>query len=317
MPIDVHAHVYPADYLDLLAANGVTTTGTHRGLGADDSAADLAARFALLDEAGVDLQILSASPMAGYLAEREAAVEATRLINDRFADLSRRHPDRFRAFATVPLPHLDDALAELERGLDELGLLGLAMTTTIAGRALTDPSFAPLWQELDRRGAVVFLHPSGDCAGSPQIDGSLQWLVGAPVEDTIAATNLITSGHLLRYPNVRIINSHFGGALPLLLERWDNLTRIGLGGAEPEVMPSEAARRMWYDTVSHGSVTALKAGISAVGAERLVLGSDFPYQSGQVFTHGAVGFIGENVPEAEARLILDTNARTLLGLDMQ
>jgi aminocarboxymuconate-semialdehyde decarboxylase len=313
MPIDVHAHLFPTDYLDFVQENGVTTTAGHRGLGSDDTASDLDARFALMDEAGVDLQILSVASMTGYLADRERAVAAARLINDRYAELVQRHPERFRAFATVPLPHVDDALAELDRALTELGMSGLTMTTTVAGRALTDPSLAPVWQELDQRGSVLFLHPAGDCAGSPQMDGALRWLVGAPVEDTVAAAKLITQGHLVLYPRVRIINSHFGGALPMLLERWDNLSR--LGGAEPEILPSEAARRMWYDTVCHGSSTALLAGMRAVGADRLVLGSDFPYQTGKMYTHGAVGFIGETVPEAEAQRILDVNARELLDLD--
>jgi predicted TIM-barrel fold metal-dependent hydrolase len=312
MPIDVHAHVYPTPYLDLLAEGGVTTTSAHRGLGADDTEADLDARFALMDEAGVDLQILSAAPMAGCLADREKAVTATRWINDRYAELVRRHPERFRAFATIPLPHLDAASAELDRAVNDLGMSGITMTTTIAGRALTDPAFTPLWEELDRRGTVVFLHPAGDCAGSPQLDGPLRWLVGAPMEDTVAAAKLITGGHLLRYPRVRIINSHFGGALPLLLERWDDLSR--LGGAEPEILPSEAARRMWYDTVCHGSSTALLAAVRAVGADRLVMGSDFPYQKGEMYTHGAVGFITETVEEPEARRILDANAHELLDL---
>jgi predicted TIM-barrel fold metal-dependent hydrolase len=149
--------------------------------------------------------------------------------------------------------------------------------------------------------------------GSPQLDGPLCWLVGAPVEDTIAAAKLITQGHLLRYPRVRIINSRFGGALPMLLNRWDNLSQ--LGGGEPEMVPSEAARRMWYDTVCHGSSTALLAGVHAVGTDRLVIGSDFPYQTGSVYTHGAVGFISETLGDADARLILDANATSLLDLD--
>ena len=311
MPIDVHAHVYPTDYLDLLEVRGITTTGSHRGLGADDTDADLAARFALMDEAGVDLQVLSAAPLFGYLTDRRQAVAATRMINDRYAELVRRHPGRFAAFATVPLPDIDDALAELSRALGELGMVGVTMGTTVAGVPLTDPAMAPFWRELDRRAALVFLHPTGDCAGSPQIDGPLRWLVGAPVEDTIAAAKLITEGHLVRYPRVRVINSHFGGALPMLLERWDNLSR--LGGAEPEIMPSEAARRMWYDTVSHGSATALLAGVRAVGADRLLMGSDFPYQTGSVYTRGAVGFIRETLPDDDARKILDGSAAELLA----
>lgn len=313
MPIDVHAHLYPTDYLDLLEEAGGMPTAAHRGLGADDTADDLAARFDLMDEAGVDLQILSSAPMFGHLADRTQAIAATRLVNDRYAQLVERYPQRFRAFATMPLPHLDDALAELDRALRIPGFVGVTMATTVDGKALTDGEFAPLWQELDRRGVVVFLHPTGDCAGSPQLVGPLRWLVGAPVEDTIAAAKLITEDHLLRYPRVRIINSHFGGALPMLLNRWDNLSR--LGGGEPELMPSEAARRMWYDTVCHGSTTALLAGVQAVGAGRLVMGSDFPYQRGSVYTHGAVGFISETLCDGDATRILDTNATSLLGLD--
>ncbi|TMR08303.1 amidohydrolase [Nonomuraea turkmeniaca] len=311
MPIDIHAHLYPTDYLDLLERGGVTTTAMHRGLGADDTGADLAARFGLMDQAGVDLQVLSAAPMFGHLADRAPAIRATRLINDRYAQLVERHPRRFRAFATVPLPHLDDALAELDRALSTPGMVGMTMATTVAGKALTDRKFAPLWQELDRRGTVVFLHPTGDRAGSPQLDGPLSWLVGAPVEDTIAAAKLITQGHLLRYPRVRIINSHFGGALPMLLNRWDNLSR--LGGSDPEMVPSEAARRMWYDTVCHGSSAALLAGVHAVGADRLVMGSDFPYQTGSLSTYGAVAFISETLGDADAQVILDTNATSLLA----
>ncbi len=312
MRIDIHAHLFVSRYLDLLEQAGVSTAA-HRGLGADDTAADLGARFALMDAAGVRAQVLSTVPMAGYLPGREQAVAATRMINDHYAGVVRRHPDRFLAFATVPLPHVDDALAEADRTLGELGMTGVALTTTIAGRPLTDPGFAPLWSELDRRSAVVFLHPAGDCAGSPQIDGALRWLVGAPVEDTIAAAKLITGGHLLRYPRVKIINSHFGGALPMLLERWDNLSRMG--GTEPEILPSQAARLMWYDTVCHGSVAALLAGVRAVGADRLVLGSDFPYQTGTMYTHGAVGFMADaGLDETDVRQILDLTAAGLLGL---
>jgi aminocarboxymuconate-semialdehyde decarboxylase len=309
--IDIHAHLYPADYLDLLRESGVDTTGVSPGLRASDDAEDLAHRFALMDEAGVDLQILSCAPQFGYLAARSTAVDAARLVNDRYATLVREHPGRFRAFATLPLPHLDAARAELERALDELDLVGVVLGATIAGVSMTDSRFDPLWAALERRGALVLVHPVGDGAGSPRIDGPLRWLVGAPVEDTIAAAELITGGHLVRYPAVRIVNSHLGGALPLLLDRWDSLLRFG--GREPALMPADAARRMWFDTVSHGSATALHAGIGAVGVGRLVMGSDYPFQSGRMYTHGAVGFITEHLDDDSAYQVLDRNARGLLG----
>ncbi|MHB1430572.1 MAG: amidohydrolase family protein [Streptosporangiaceae bacterium] len=313
MRIDVHAHLFPSSYLDLLEQAGVPTAAQHRGLGADDTTAELDARFVLMDTAGVERQVLGIGPAPAYLPGRDRAVALTRGINDLYADMVRRYPARFLAFAALPLPHLDDALSELDRALGDLGMCGVGLSATVNGMALTDPALAPLWAELDRRESVVFVHPAGDCAGSPHIDGAMRWMVGAPVEDTIVAARLITSGHLLRYPRCKIVISHLGGALPLLLERWDNLSR--LGGAVPEIEPSEAARLMWYDTVSHGSATALLAAVRAVGADRLLLGSDFPYQTGPMYTHGAVGFMpGSGLEPDQVRRILDGNAASLLGL---
>ncbi|WP_438948374.1 amidohydrolase family protein [Streptomyces mirabilis] len=255
MRIDTHAHVYPSDYLDFLADSGVTTTGGQRGLGADDTDKELEARFSLMDRAGVDRQVISASPLTGALPDPHRAAAAARLINDRYVALVDRHPDRFLAFVVLPLPHVDAALAELDRVLDAPGVVGVALTTSAAGRALTDPAFAPVWQELDRRGTVMYLHPAGDGVASPQIiDHHLTWMVGAPVEDTVVAAQLITRGFVTRYPHVRILNSHFGGALPMLLERWDNLAHFE--APEAPLPPSQAARRMWYDTVAHSSQTA-------------------------------------------------------------
>ncbi|MER7178565.1 amidohydrolase family protein [Streptomyces hyaluromycini] len=314
MHIDTHAHVYPGDYLDFLDDCGVTTTGNHRGLGADDTDKELDARFTLMERAGVDLQVLSASPLTGALPDPAQATEAARMINDRYIALIDRHPDRFLAFAALPLPHVDAALAELDCILGAPGVVGVALTTTAASRALTDPAFAPVWQELDHRGTVLYVHPAGNAAQSPHItDHRLTWMVGAPVEDTIAAAQLITRGYVTRYPRVRILNSHFGGALPMLLERWDNLAHFEAPDAP--LPPSQAARRMWYDTVVHGSQAALRAAAQAVGVGRLVLGSDFPYQGGEHYLD-AVTYIEQAGLDAEdTRAILAGNAEALLELD--
>lgn len=313
MRIDTHAHVYPSDYLEFLDACGVTTISNHRGLGADDSDKELEARFALMERAGVDRQVLSASPLTGALPDPGQAARASAMINDRYVGLVDRHPDRFLAFAALPLPHVDAALAELDRVFDAPGVVGVALTTTAVGRALTDPALAPVWQELDRRNAVVYVHPAGNGADSPHItDHHLTWMVGAPVEDTIAAAQLITRGFVTRYAHVRILNSHLGGALPMLLERWDNLAHWEAPDAP--LAPSQAARRMWYDTVAHGSQAALHAAIKAVGADRLVLGSDFPYQGGEHYLD-TVGYIERaGLDTEDTQDILGGNAEKLLGL---
>ncbi len=211
------------------------------------------------------------------------------------------------------MPHLEESAGEMRWALDELGMAGVALTTSVLGRALVEPGFEPVFAELNRRGAVLYLHPAGNSACSPLIGNyHLTWMVGAPVEDTISVMQLITHGIPARYPDVKIINSHLGGALPKLLQRADDQYRWEAPDT-PEP-PSVAARRMWYDTVGHGHVPALQCAIGSFGADRLVLGTDFPYENGDVFVR-AVDYINDPqiAPDA-ARDILDHNASTLLGI---
>jgi 6-methylsalicylate decarboxylase len=211
------------------------------------------------------------------------------------------------------MPHLEESAAELDRALGELSMAGIAMNTSVLGRALVDPDYDPILAELDRRNAVLYLHPAGNSACSPLIaDYHLTWMVGAPVEDTISVMQLITHGVPARYPNIKIINSHLGGALPMLLQRADDQYRWE-APATPEP-PSVAARRMWYDTVGHGHVPALRCAIDSLGAVRLLLGTDFPCEDGDVFVR-AVEYISDpRIDAPAARAILDQNAAGLLGI---
>jgi 6-methylsalicylate decarboxylase len=312
MRIDVHAHYWTDDYLDLMAALGRTDTGTQRGTGAGGGA-ELDARLRLMDRAGVDMQVLSAAPQMPYSSDLQQAQAAARFVNDQYAELVSKHHDRFRAFAATPMPHVGESIGEMGRALDELGMAGVVMNTTVLGQALVDPGFEPVFAELDRRGAVLYLHPAGNSACTPLIkDYNLTWMVGAPVEDTISIMQLITRGIPSRYPNVKIINSHLGGALPMLLQRADDQYKWEYPPT-PE-LPSAAARRMWYDTVGHGHVPALKCAIDSFGAGRLVLGTDFPYENGDIFIR-AVDYIADpQIGTSAARAILDQNASTLLGI---
>jgi predicted TIM-barrel fold metal-dependent hydrolase len=312
MKIDVHAHYWTDDYLDLLVGLGHTDTGTQRGLGAGGGK-ELEARLDLMDRAGVDMQILSASPQLPYGDDPDKAVAAARFVNDQYATVVERHPGRFRAFAATPMPHIDASIAELGRALDELHMVGVTMNTTVLGHALVDSRYEAIFAELDRRAAVLYLHPAGNSACTPLIrDYHLTWMVGAPVEDTISVMQLITHGIPLRYPRIRIINSHLGGALPMLLQRADDQYQWETPDA-PE-RPSIAARRMWYDSVGHGHVPALRCAIDSVGADRLLLGTDFPYETGDIYVR-AVRYIADpRIAEHEANAILEGNATALFGI---
>jgi 6-methylsalicylate decarboxylase len=312
MKIDVHAHYWTEDYIDLLMDPGQAGAVAVRGIGAGGGA-ELEARLRLMDRAGVDMQVLSACPQLPYGEDGQKAATAARFVNDQYAELAQRHPDRFRGFAALPMPHLDQSVGEIGRALDELGMAGVAMNTTVLGRALVEAEYEPIFAELNRRNAVLYLHPAGNGACSPLIGNyHLTWMVGAPVEDTISVMHLITHGIPARYPNVKIINSHLGGALPMLLQRADD--QYQWEAPDTPEPPSVAARRMWYDTVGHGHVPALRCAIDSFGAGRLLLGTDFPYENGDTFVH-AVDYINDpQIDPAAARAILDQNAGALLGI---
>jgi 6-methylsalicylate decarboxylase len=312
MRIDVHAHYWTEDYLDLLVDLGKADAVAVRGIGAGGGA-EMQARLRLMDRAGVEMQVLSACPQLPYGEDEKKATRAARFVNDQYAELVQSHRDRFRAFAALPLPHLEESIGEMRRALDQLQMAGVAMNTTVLGRALVEPDYEPIFAELNSRSAVLYLHPAGNGACSPLIANyHLTWMVGAPVEDTISIMQLITHGIPARYPNIKIINSHLGGALPMLVQRADD--QYHWEAPDTPEPPSVAARRMWYDTVGHGHVPALRCAIDSFGAGRLLLGTDFPYENGDLFVR-AVGYINDpQVEPSAARAILDQNASALLGI---
>ncbi|WP_067723188.1 amidohydrolase family protein [Nocardia yamanashiensis] len=312
MIVDVHAHYWTDDYLDLLVELGHTDTDTQRGMGAGGGT-ELDDRLALMDRTGVDIQVLSAAPQLPYGADRAKAVAAARFVNDQYARLVALYPERFLAFAATPMPHVEESIAEMGRALDELGMAGVVMNTTVLNRALVEPEFTPIFEELNRRAAVLYLHPAGNSACSPLIrDYQMTWMAGAPIEDTISVLQLILRGIPLRYPDIRIINSHLGGALPMLLQRADNQYRWE-SPQSPE-LPSTVARLMWYDTVGHGHLPALRAALDSFGADRLLLGTDFPYENGKIFAR-AVSYLSDpTIPPAAAQAMLEGNAAQLFHL---
>jgi predicted TIM-barrel fold metal-dependent hydrolase len=186
-----------------------------------------------------------------------------------------RHPERFAALVTLPLPHIDASLREMARGLDELGMAGVHLSWSVFDRSLAEAEFEPLYAEMDRRRAVLFFHPvvNGICSAMIN-DYRLAGAVGTSLEDTVIGLHLISRQIPTRYPNIRIIIPHFGGNLPMLLERLDNQ----LAPVYPELTerPSVTARRFYYDTVGHGSQAALLCAWRAFGAGHLVPGSDYP-----------------------------------------
>ena len=194
-----------------------------------------------------------------------------------------------------------------------LGAVGVGLSTVILERSLADASFMPVYEEMNRRATVLFLHPAGNAIYSKLIaDYHLTWMIGAPAEDTVAALHLIQQGIPTKFPNVKIINSHLGGALPVLLKRLDSITTWEYPQM-PE-KPSIALRRMYYDTVDYGDVPALHASIAAFGLDKMVLGSDFPYETGELYTLSANYIREAGLKPEQTAAILGGNAAKMLRL---
>jgi len=307
MRVDVHAHYYHSTYVQRLTRNGADTRPAARAPGA---AVTFDQRIGLLDGAGIRLQVLSVGALQPYFANADEATAAARLANDLYADICQRYGGRFSAFATVPLPRIDAALTELARAIDVLGMVGVNLGCSIAGRTLDDPAFAPFLAELNRRGTVVFLHPVGCGCGPFLEDLGLDFPLGAPFEDSIAALRLVLAGVIQRFPKIRFIVPHLGGTLPFLMTRLDNSSVAGRW----EYRPGEYLKRLWYDSIN-GNVAALRCAREAFGADQLVLGTDFPHLAGERFNQ-CVSYIQESdLPPEEKHAILDRNAQALLGLE--
>lgn len=304
MLIDVHAHQFPDRYTALMAQHGRQLLGVLTG-------APLEQRIAHMDEAQVDMQVLSPSNLMPYLEDEAHAWHAARILNDGYAELSHRLPDRFKAYVSLPLPHVEASLREMERGLDELGLAGITLGCSILNRSVTDNEFEPLYREMNRRRAVLFFHPMVNGICSPMItDFGLEGAAGTTIEDTVVVLQMIVRQIPHRYPDIKMIVPHLGGLIPMLLNRMDN--QIAALRRDLPEKPSVTARRFWYDTVGHGSYAALRCACEALGPERLVTGSDYPvllaYES-YAKTFSYIRDAGLDATAAEH--ILHRNARML------
>src|SRR5256885_2637645 len=261
MIVDIHAHYFPKAYNDLLLRIGGRSLPeaarpiTARPMRNDDPSG-LTTRLQQMDEAEVQMQVLSPAASPPY-AEKEAdAVAAARLINDAYAELAAKHPGRFNAVVSLPLPHIDAALREMERGLDQLGMLGVSMTCSCFDRSTAEAEFEPLYAEMNRRRAVLNYHPIQNGICSPMInDYKFTVSVGASLEDAAIVLHLIARRVPERFPNIKYVVPHLGGLIPMQLQRLDNQAprqHPNLPGR-----PSVTARRFYYDIVGHGSPAAL------------------------------------------------------------
>jgi aminocarboxymuconate-semialdehyde decarboxylase len=272
-------------------------------------------RLADMDRMGVDVQALSvAPPQFYYWADPALGRRLARLQNEHLAELVTGRPDRFVGLATVPLQDVDAAVAELDFAVGQLGLRGVEICTNVNGLDLDDGRFRPFFARAAELGAVVLVHPHGFTQAERLMDYYLVNVVGNPLESTIAATRLIHGGVLEALPDLRLCVVHGGGYLPFYASRMDHAWRERPEGRHhiPDRPPSTYLRQLYVDCLVYDPAH-LAFLVQQMGAERVVVGTDYPYDMGN---YDPVGLV-EATPglsDDDRRMILGGNAATLLRL---
>ncbi|MEJ2187560.1 MAG: amidohydrolase family protein [Gemmatimonadota bacterium] len=323
--IDVHNHYYPPEYIEALRAGPSAvrlTTDTDGNpclhYPGDYNVAvrghrDIAYRDSVLDDEGVDTQVLSLTTPGTHVEEPARAVELARLVNDAFADVVRRYPGRFAALATLPLNDPAASADELERAVRDLGLPGAMVFSNVNGVALSDDRYRPLWERADDLGAVIHIHPTNPVGVEAMTEFWLMPLVGFLLDTTLAAASLVFRGIPETYRRIRWVLSHLGGAIPYLVERLDRgyeaFRECRMHIDRP---PSEYLRAFYYDGVNFDPA-ALRFAVDFAGAEQIMAGSDYPHRVGSLpLMKDTVA--AADLSDAQRDAILGGNAARLLGL---
>jgi aminocarboxymuconate-semialdehyde decarboxylase len=208
--------------------------------------------------------------------------EVARMVNDAYAKVQADHPRRFMTFASIPMDAPDAALRELERALDTLKMNGVVLLSNLRGRALTAPVYRPFFAEANRRKLAILLHPMLPANADQFREYVLGPIVGFPFDTTLAVARMCYDGLLKDFPDIRWIVCHAGGALPWLMERMDNGYRdFAETKAKIDELPSVYLKRLYYDTVTFSPHT-LGLLRDVFGAERMLMGSDYPHLLGSI-----------------------------------
>ena len=322
MICDVHAHFIPKPFGDYMGDRWGPRVGAafaKSGIAkhpVSDSIDDIKGRLELMDEAGVEKQVLSPH-RPPYLPDEAEGVQAIRLLNDGYADLAHRYPDRIASYVMLPLPHIDASLREMERGFDQLGCVGVNMHVTCFNRSVAETEFEPIYQEMNRRGAILFVHPSTNGACTPLInDYKFTAAVGTSIEDACFVLHMINKQIPYRYPNIKFIVPHLGGPIPMLLNRLDKQGQNPSGHPNLAEAPSVTAKKFYYDTVCYGSKAAFCCALEAFGEDHLVTGSDYPVlQDWEVYRETFAYIERLGLPKEVTDKILHHNAQKLFGFD--
>jgi aminocarboxymuconate-semialdehyde decarboxylase len=327
MIIDFHSHIIPTSFVEAVENDSrrlkarTTGTGAERKVVHDqgyvyplfEEFIDPAAKIRAMDHKGIDISVLSpAPPTFTYWADPELAVEVTTLVNDGVKSFVSTNPDRFRGMGILPMQHPEAALTELDRLVQVHGFRAVQIGTGIEDSKLSEPRFRPVLKRAEELGVFVLAHPYyiGNKAGLE--DYYLTNLIGNPLETTLMAADLMFSGVLDELPNLKLGLAHGGGFLPYQIGRLVHGHKVrSETRANSKTSPLELLRRLYFDTLVF-EPKALGHLVSLVGADRVFLGTDAPFDMGDESPLNTIAG-APDITEAERKRISSQTALELLG----
>ena len=293
--IDVHHHFIPSEYVKALADVGVATA---LGVRFPEWSSEKA--LEMMDRHGIQMAVTSFTSPAAHVGNARLSRSLARRCNEMAAELVRDHPRRFGAFAALPgLTDAEGVLTEIDYALDTLKLDGIGLLTNYKGTYLGDSAFEDVYKDLNRRKAVVHVHP-GDPPGKNPFPCAHS-LLEAPFETTRAITNLIYGGMLERYPDIRFIFSHGGGTVPYLATRIEEGARRWRGAAENAPKGFYYyLKRLYYDTAGAASAYNFPSLHALIDTDHILFGTDYPFATTPIIAakvDGVARFAGFNAKE--------------------
>lgn len=324
MIIDIHTHAYTRRWLEILKEQGgdyhlkIRPDGHEEIFRGDTPVAfpqpghfDYDLRIKKMDESGIDISVVSLTCPNVYWGTEEVSCLAAQESNDTMAEAQATYPDRIRWFTSLPWQYPEKAVEELERSCAN-GASGVMVLANIDGMSLNDEFFAPIWKAIDDRALPVLLHPT-DPPGAKVMDMGefdLSWSVGFMFDTTLAITRMIFDGFFDMYPNLKMIASHGGAALPYLVGRFEKGDEVELPQRRKmQQKPTDYLRHIYYDSITYDP-RALNYLISIVGIDQVMLGTDWPHQvfdiEGAINNTAALG-------DSDCNAIRHLNAQRVFG----
>jgi len=329
MKIDIHNHFYPTKFLKQLERDGSTVGLSvetdewgrqilvqhgNRVVTITPPMNDIDMRLEDMHQAGFDMQVLTLSAPSVDIFPVEIGESLAQVVNDEISEICRKHPDRFMAFATLPFIDPDRTVKELKRCIDELKFKGACIGTNINGMGLDDQRLYPFYESMSEYDLPIHIHPRAPVDKETYKDYRLLPMIGFEMDICVAVVRLVMGGVMDKFPNLKFIVSHLGGAIPYLAERIQNCYEAYPDCQENISGPArDYLKRFYYDTVSFFE-PALMCAYAFVGAGRMVLGSDYPHVIGDI--KEAITSIEQlDIPQTDKEMIYSGNILRLIHQD--